>query len=1021
MKIQFLILAAVIFLFSCKQETSNYLFSEIDPSESGLHFENILRETDSLNIVTYLYFYNGGGVAIGDLNNDKLPDVVLTSNQASDKIFLNRGELKFSDVTNSSGIDTAGLWSTGVTITDVNQDGWNDIYICRVGNYLGLHSQNSLYINQKDGTFIDEAEAYGLDFSGFSTQANFFDYDNDGDLDCYLLNHSIKNPGVFSQATVIRGSTDARAGDVLFQNDNGYFRNVNEQANIYSSPVGFGLGITTADFNRDGWQDIYVGNDFHENDYLYINQKDGTFVEVAEQVFGHTSNFTMGVAAQDLDNNGLIDIFSCDMMPDNEEVFKKSGGWENIEIYNFKRSYGYHHQSPRNAFQSNTGSPHFRFSEQAAYYGLHASDWSWSPIIADFDGNGENDLFISNGIVKRPNDMDFVNYMSDSNKDLDDSTLISLMPSGAERNRLYAQSDGKFTEVKIGNANMTTGAAIGDLDGDGDLDLILNNVNAKAGLLINNSDPVDYTRIYLTTAVSGGNQVQYQGGATVDVFVKDRKITWNSNNATGFQSCNQSLLLIPESYSNIDSIRVIYGNKQTGSTQLFTCKSADCNLTLSNPVPNAKTSVGSLAYTLSSKDSKLQLINDQSKEKLLTFNYANPPKRHIGFKAESPSLLEYSLVERLLDSPDVTSGVVTDLNNDGVQDAYFGRKRSQDNALIALRDGLFLSTQDSFMQIPQVADAAAYTTSVVKANDFDLEGDVDLFVGICNSFIEGEERKKSMLLINNGKGMLAPSELDVMGAVTDAQWLDLDNNGQKDLVVVGHWMPITIFYFEGKGVRKQELSNSVGMWNTIELCGDKLLLGNVGLNHRLRSLDLKLIITDINRDSRAEYIMAYVKDGELFSYHNFETLLSKFPMIRKSFSTHASFADVNLRQILSELKITNYETIDLDHQRSSYIELDGSYEIQPLPDNLQKGAITTIASVEKDRVVFAGNSSAFDPNWGRQDGFFPQLTSLSSQFTLIKQFPEIGGEIMDITTSKDSIMFHSRDFGIISIARSAVD
>ncbi len=425
---------------SFTEKNKDILFEEVPASHSGIDFVNTIEDSKVSNILTYLYFYNGGGVAVGDINQDGLEDFYMTSGQGNDRLYLNTGKLTFRDITDESGIKHKGGWSTGVNITDINGDGWKDIYVCRLGRYPGIKDDHNLaYINNRNGTFTERSKELGLSFSGYSTHVAFFDADLDGDLDCYLLNHNIKDGSHFVRSD-IRNTKDNEAGDRLYFQDAGYFSDVSDQAGIYSSPVGYGLGISVADVNVDGWPDIYIANDFHENDYLYINQKNGTFLEVGTKSFGHTSQFSMGVDIADMDDDGLPDIFSVDMKPGEENIYKNSGGWENLQIYQFKRTYGYHHQLPKNAFQwcrqVIDGIPYY--SEIASLMGIEATDWSWNPLLADFNGDGLKDIFVSNGIHRRPNDLDFVHFYASEHQENLFPDLINKMPDGKQTNYFFS-------------------------------------------------------------------------------------------------------------------------------------------------------------------------------------------------------------------------------------------------------------------------------------------------------------------------------------------------------------------------------------------------------------------------------------------------------------------------------------------------------------------------------------------------------------------------------------------------------
>ena len=415
LKKYFLYLIILITACKSKEVAISPMFEVLDSSKTGLVFSNKLTPTQQFNMFKYMYFYNGGGAGSGDFNNDGLIDVFFTANQGENKLYLNKGGLSFKDVTKEAKIPQDGAWSTGVSVVDINNDGLLDIYICRVGEYETLHGHNQLLICKgidKNGIpfYEDQAKQYGLDFSGFSTQAVFFDYDMDGDLDCFLLNHSVHRNGAFAPRKEFEGTYHPLSGDRLFRNDGNKFTDVTHESKINSTSISYGLGITVADINLDGYPDIYIGNDFHENDYYYINQKNGTFKEELNDHIMHTSQFSMGVDVADVNNDGYPEVISMDMLPSDPYILKRSLGEDEYDLFQYKIAAGYNHQYTRNNLQLNRRNG--MFSEVGLFSGVYATDWSWAPLWMDFDNDGLKDLFISNGIPKRMNDMDYVNFVS---------------------------------------------------------------------------------------------------------------------------------------------------------------------------------------------------------------------------------------------------------------------------------------------------------------------------------------------------------------------------------------------------------------------------------------------------------------------------------------------------------------------------------------------------------------------------------------------------------------------------------
>ncbi|MDE0598293.1 MAG: CRTAC1 family protein, partial [Dokdonia donghaensis] len=558
-----------LIIVSCTRETvdeSLPLFKTPPGHSTGVTFANTLAESDSLNILDYLYFYNGGGVAVGDINNDGLQDIYLSGNQVQNKLYLNEGNLKFTDITTSSKTGGNNSWSTGTIMFDANTDGYLDIYVRAVVGINDFAGHDELFINNGDGTFTEQAKTYGLDFKDYGTTAAVLDYDLDGDLDIYLLNHAIHTESSFGKAS-LRNKRTEKTGDKLLRNDGNHFTDVSEQMGIYGGINGYGLGISVADFNQDGWPDIYVGNDFHEDDYYYINEGGVRFRESLKKHFPHTSRFSMGNDNSDLNGDGFPDIISLDMLPDDEVALKASEGDDNIQTQKLRTErFGYHYQFTRNMLFMNQ--PGYQFKEQALSSGIAATDWSWSALFADFDHDGVQDLFIANGIPKRPNNLDFINFISSdkiqnriNESRLLDNEALDLMPSGATPNRLFkGDGDLNFTDKSqtwlASQPSVSGASALADLDNDGDLDIVVNNINKEATLYINQTDT---TATYVQLKLEYTAKNPFGIGTKIFAYAGGKTQYKELYTARGFQASSQPVVHFgfPKN-TTIDSLKVIW-------------------------------------------------------------------------------------------------------------------------------------------------------------------------------------------------------------------------------------------------------------------------------------------------------------------------------------------------------------------------------------------------------------------------------------------------------------------------------
>ncbi|MBC7884300.1 MAG: VCBS repeat-containing protein [Saprospiraceae bacterium] len=997
-----------IFLcFSCSKQKDHYayLFDKIDTQNSGLDFTNTVRENEDFNILEYLYFYNGGGVAIGDINNDQLEDIFLTSNQGQDKLYLNLGGMKFKDVTLESGIIHTNGWSTGVNIVDIDGDGWRDIYVCRLGKYKAYQNDyNRVYINDGKGKFIEKSIEIGLRFSGFSTQCIFFDADMDGDLDAYLLNHSVKDASHFNPSD-IRNASDSLAGDKFYENKDGTFHDITQSSGIYHSSIGYGLGVTTSDFNNDGWQDIYVCNDFHENDYLYLNQKNMTFREVCRESFGHTSTFSMGVDCDDVDEDGFIDIFTTDMKPDDELIYKNSGGWENLQIYNFKRSFGYYHQQPKNAFQWNRGvyqdgTPHF--SEVSGLLGMDATDWSWSPLIADFNLDGNKDIFITNGINRRPNDLDFVHFISNETGSLGkpDTVLIQSMPEGKQSNKFFS-GDGKLnflaTKWEEQSQSLSSGAALGDLDNDGDFDLLINNYNEKVTLLKNNSETKSSTTLILKNNTKNYDAI----GAKVIVFDHLKTSYFQIKSVQGFQSSGSKRIIFHSDNQNIDSVLIVWPEGETqliknlivGTRHIIT-RNSELDILIKPPL-FTKESFTALKTIIHHEDD----YNDQLKEAWMPYllSTSGPKialsKNGLGYmtnaKNNSGVLFEANTGKKLAEldrglakaAVDENNASFFDANGDGLEDLYLclgGNEVKNGGQLLS--DQLFLQNNKGKYEVDlKMLPVIPVNTAVAAPFDYDEDGDIDLFVGVLSKPGIYGMSESSYLLENQNNVSFIQKTIDVTEMVFDAKWADIDGDGDVDLIICGHWMPITVFYNEKGKFRREVIRQSEGLWFTLtidDIDGDgisEIIAGNFGNNHSLKcSPDhpLMLYINDFDKNGQTESLITYVKKGKRFIFPNRDMFVSQLPGKKKSFLKNNDFAGKTIDEIFTanELKGSIIKKCSITSSAVFFKNKKTNvWACHILPPSLQVSSIRAIEKLSENCFAFGGNFWEVDPNIGRQD------------------------------------------------------
>ena len=1008
----------------------------MDKSWTGVDFRNDLEYNEKFNPYTFRNFYNGAGVALGDINNDGLVDIFLSGNQTENKLYLNKGDFKFEDITEKAGLAVPGIWSTGVSMADVNGDGLLDIYICKSGPLGGEERHNSLYINNGDLTFTEKAKDYGIADEGLSQHAVFFDFDKDGDLDMYLLNNSARSIGVYDLRVGQREIRDSLGGNKLYRNDKGHFVDISEEAGIYGSAIGYGLGVTVADLNRDGWPDLYVSNDFFEKDYLYINNGDGTFTESLEEMVTEISMGSMGADIADLDNNGWQDIFVTEMLPATLDRVKTKTPFEEWDKYQANVKSGYFHQFTRNTLQRNLGyqpgSKQVHFVDVSRHSGVHATDWSWGALIFDADNDGLKDIFVANGIVKDLTDFDYVDYYV-NNQNLiaqfkKDSVLLTKMidefPSTPLKNYLFKNlGDFQFDDI-ASNSGMdqltfSTGAAYADLDNDGDLDLVVNNLNGEVFLYKNNSREINGNN-FLQLDLAG------QFGTQVSLYAEGTQLFSEHNPVKGYMSSvDHRLHFGLGKIQMLDSVRIIWPNgkatllKNVPSNQLLSPDPETANTEWSFDYSPESTLISHSQVVIPWKHFESDFIDfDRDRLRFHMISNEGPQLAIADINGDGlddifapgprrePSVLliqdkqgnfriHQSLKENEL-SEDV-GGLFFDANGNGFPDLYvlsggleFGNRNPnyQDRLYINDGKGNFTITDN---QIPFRYESSSF----VKAFDHDGDGDLDLLVGTRNVPFAYGLAGDVVLLENQGKGVFVDKTLEVagnlksLGMSRDACIMDLDGDGSEELLIVGEWMPIKVFKkLNGVYQDKSEdfgFNKTGGLWNTIhvtDLNGDgkpDILVGNMGLNTRLLASEekpMQLHVNDFDQNGSIEQILTQY-EGE-FSYPLVlkTTLLKQLPGLRKQLLTYDDYKDKRLEDLFSKEILSKTVVLDVHSLETSlYLNQgNGKFAKASLPSQVQYSPVYAIHSFRDSignvHLLFGGNQSKIKPELGINMGSY---------------------------------------------------
>ncbi|MDN6279999.1 MAG: VCBS repeat-containing protein [Psychroflexus sp.] len=1004
-----------------KQEhfTKDYLFHQVD--SSGVDFANQITEDETHSIINYIYYYNGAGAAVGDLNNNGLPDLFFVGNTTQNKLYFNKGDMKFEDVTAQAQIKSNTSWNTGVTMVDINQDGWLDIYVCAASGVLDYDGHNELYINNQDGTFTESSAEYGLDIKSYATQAYFFDYDQDGDLDMYLVNHAVHTTYAYESAEN-RNLRTASVGDLLFRNDNGKFVDVSEEAQIYGGANGYGLSATLADFNQDGWTDIYVSNDFHENDYYYINNQDGTFTEQLGQAFPATSKFSMGSDAADINGDGLPDLITLDMLPEDERVLKETEGDDAMYFVQQKlKNLGYEQQFSRNMLHLNHDQGKY-FSEQALLHNIADSDWSWSALFADLNNNTHQDLFITNGILRRPNDLDFRKYVASAFKGRSQEEglkwlykSIDQMPSGKMTNKIYEGNSATF-KSRVGEwiqdtATLSNGAVYADLDLDGDLDLVINKLNGKALIYENTTDQ---SQNHISFKLNFKKPNREAIGARIQLYTAGKLQTKTLYKSRGFLSSVDSPLHFGlGQHHEIDSIKVIWPNQHVqklGSlaiNQRHSIRYSD-----ESPIHHYKEKEKQDLLTLTeilSFTHQEDQYNDFLNEKLIPYkvstlgpaiavgdvngngyediyigNASGESGRFFintgrGFVENSSELFDN---EKMYED---NAAAFIDIDQDGDLDLYVGSginthgiKKFEKDRLYLFENGKFIKSEN------KIPDNTAITSSVI-AGDFNNDSYTDLFIGNLGRKNNFGARVNSYILKNNGAGKLKKStDFKLKSRVNSAVWKDLNNDKKLDLIIATEWDAPKIFLNTENGFKEQEVPEHLnGLWQSVFIYDidqdgdDDILLGNWGLNSKFKPSEtypLKMYYRDFDENGKTEAILAYSKNGKYYPVNSKDELGAQMNFIHKRYVKHKDYALQTMEDIFTKERLKAAELSEIHTLASGYLEnKDGEFTtFVPFPQELQLGPINTFNNIKikaENQLFVAGNSMRANNYQGPHQAF----------------------------------------------------
>jgi enediyne biosynthesis protein E4 len=1059
LKLGLLIIAGLV---RCSSETNKQpLFIDVT-HDSGVDFTNNLAFTSELNPYTYRNFYNGSGVAIGDINNDGLLDIYFTGNQVGSKLYLNTGNFNFTDITDKAGVGTEGSWSTGVTMADINADGFLDIYVCKSGAPNSPKRHNELFINNGDLTFTEMAHHYGLDVVGLSVQSAFFDYDRDGDLDCYLLTNSFKSIGNFDLIKDRRFTPDPNnGGNKFFINDNGKFIDFTKQAGIFNSEIGFGLGITLGDFSEDGWTDIYISNDFFERDYLYINNKNGTFTESLTEYFESISAGSMGADFADLDGDGFNELLVTEMLPDSLERKKTKIHFESWEKHNEAILNGYHYQFARNTLQKKVSKGVFK--EIGRMTGMAATEWSWGALLLDMNNDGMRDVFIANGIYKDLLDRDYLNYSvsSEATRELLSDKkngilrLIDKMPSSQFINYAFQnKGDLEFSNVSVkwgfDQPMFSSGAAYGDLDNDGDLDLVISNINSHARLYKNNSDTSEYRSVTFSFRSKTSNSKMV--GTKVEAFVNGKLYTGDNFTVRGYQSSVQPLITIGVGGSAVlDSIIVHWPNgTKSISYQLPTNRNHLIEFDSSVNIVESSIHHDFSTFCMEQINSKIKHagsgFSDFDRDRLLPAMYGTEMPKLVkcdidsdgiaeiymgGGKGQAGTLIQFKngikyhhpFNDQELVLSEETKGYFFDVDNDNDLDFYFasgGRffpiisHAQEDKILLNVGQGKYVASEISL-------PLRNFSTSFALAFDFDRDGDKDLLVAERFDPFRYGIGGRGYLLRNEGAGEFSDvtqkyaPELENIGMITDGLIVDYNSDGWDDVILVGDWMPIVMFENDksqlaniSKGLN---FLNTEGWWNAIESDDvnkdgfPDFVIGNHGQNSFFSEGD-RVYISDFDGNGSVEQIFCTLREGRYYPIHDKDELLAQIPSLKKDFLYFKDYKskaidDIFKPNVLAGTKILEVKLLN------SILLLSGAngYQIYLLPPQAQYSPVHALLLEDLDGdgisdLIVGGNQYQVKPQFGRYDAsecFFFKGKLTGQNFTFDRGISlGVKGQVRDI-------------------------